>query len=322
MKIKIRKSPTADTRTCDWSKVTKEQLETSSRQHIGDVQEGLVFLAKKLLATAVSHDRTKLSHLQEFFDDFTTGFKNSGWWEMHQKEERHHFQSPDSVPVDVNLIDVLEQIVDGVMAGLARSGEYRSEPVHDSLLQKAYANTARMLLSAVEVMNAETLEVFERGVNDAYLDQCENCPFGSVGGLDNRDAMTAPQYIPAYQADDYIAGYRRGALQMYGPDWETAVFSWKPAFLIRKSDGGKADYREAEAEALWDIIQEYGLTHPPSCCKDMGRPCDCGLEEELKRISGMRGREEKRCETCRYHGDLAGNAPCPDCRDWDKWEGE
>lgn len=41
--IVIRPSPTADTRTCDWSKVTKEQLLESSIQHIGDIHAGLDF---------------------------------------------------------------------------------------------------------------------------------------------------------------------------------------------------------------------------------------------------------------------------------------
>jgi len=50
--INIKKSETADTRTCDWSKVTKEQLLRASRQHIDDVHRGLRLLAGKLLAAA------------------------------------------------------------------------------------------------------------------------------------------------------------------------------------------------------------------------------------------------------------------------------
>ena len=41
--IEIKQSKTADSRTCDWSKVTKEQLLESSIQHIGDIQKGLIF---------------------------------------------------------------------------------------------------------------------------------------------------------------------------------------------------------------------------------------------------------------------------------------
>jgi hypothetical protein len=99
----------------------------------------------------VEHDRTKIEKIDEFHADFATGFEKTDWWVMHQKEERHHFNSPEFVREDVNLIDVLEQIVDGVMAGLARSGQYRCEPVSAELLQKAYANTAKLLIANVEV---------------------------------------------------------------------------------------------------------------------------------------------------------------------------
>ena len=39
------------------------------------------------------------------------------------------------------------------MAGMARSGEYRYEPLSDELLQKAYRNTAKLLLDNVEIEN-------------------------------------------------------------------------------------------------------------------------------------------------------------------------
>lgn len=41
--IKIQPSETADTRTCDVSKVTKEQLKKSSYQHIADVRAALAY---------------------------------------------------------------------------------------------------------------------------------------------------------------------------------------------------------------------------------------------------------------------------------------
>ena len=40
-KIYIKKSQNADTRTCDWSKVTKETLLSDSKQHISDVKQGM-----------------------------------------------------------------------------------------------------------------------------------------------------------------------------------------------------------------------------------------------------------------------------------------
>lgn len=150
-KIKITKSNTADTRSCDWSKVSKEDLFKASMTHIKDVRKGIAFLIEKLDAIAFKHDHTKIEQIDGFQADFTTGFKNTTWWEMHQKTERHHFNNPDAIQDDINLLDVLEQIVDGVMAGLARTGEYRFEPLADELLQKAYRNTANFLIKHIEV---------------------------------------------------------------------------------------------------------------------------------------------------------------------------
>lgn len=150
-KILIKKSSTADTRTCDWAKVTKEELLNASKQHIGDVKQGIAFLLFKLNDALGKHDYTKIKNIDEFHADFITGFKTTEWWEMHQREERHHFNNHKYVRDDVNLLDVLEQLVDGVMAGMARSGQYRMENPGAELLLKAYENTAKLLLEHVEV---------------------------------------------------------------------------------------------------------------------------------------------------------------------------
>ena len=68
------------------------------------------------------HDLTKINDIDGFFEDFKTGFKRTEWWESHQQKERHHFNNPKFIQDDINLIDIIDQIVDGVMAGLARSG--------------------------------------------------------------------------------------------------------------------------------------------------------------------------------------------------------
>ena len=149
--ITVKKSPVADTRTCDYTKVTKEELLVASKQHIDDVKNGLRFLAVGLSVAADAHDRTKISEIDQFHADFKTGFEKTSWWEKHQDVERHHFNSLEYIQDVINLLDVIEQIVDGVMAGMARSGAYRYEPLSDSLLQKAYNNTAKLLLENIEV---------------------------------------------------------------------------------------------------------------------------------------------------------------------------
>ena len=151
MKIRIKKSSCADTRTCDWSKVSECKLLEQSKQHISDVKKGISFFTNILSRTALYHDETKIDFIHSFWKDFQTGFKNTTWWEMHQKEERHHFDTPQFIQDDINLIDIIEQIVDGVMAGMARSGQYRYEPLSPELLQKAYENTAKLLLDNLEI---------------------------------------------------------------------------------------------------------------------------------------------------------------------------
>jgi len=152
-KIKIKKSNCADTRTCDWSKVTKDELLINSYQHIKDVIKGIEFLSLLLNKRALNHDNTKLSHIDQFHEDFKTGFSKTDWWEMHQKRERHHFNNKSYIKDDIDLLDVIEQIVDGVMAGMARSGEYRIEIPEADLLLEAYKNTTKILLDNIEIEN-------------------------------------------------------------------------------------------------------------------------------------------------------------------------
>jgi hypothetical protein len=151
--IRIKKSPTADTRTCDWSKVTKEQLLDSSLSHKEDVTQGLRFLAGELFAAAEKHDHDKVSPdgLAAFHADFVTGFEQTTWWDNHRKVNRHHLLQDDGVPADVNLIDVLDMVVDCVMAGMARSGSVYPLQISDKVLRDAFNNTVDMLKSQVQV---------------------------------------------------------------------------------------------------------------------------------------------------------------------------
>src|SRR4051794_24741474 len=120
--IEIQKSETADTRTCDFANVSKETLLASSKQHIGDVRQALMFFVQKLHEAQNTHDCDKLTDIDGFHADFVTGFKQTGWWDRHRQLNRHHLNVADGVRDDVNLIDVLDFIADCVMAGMARSG--------------------------------------------------------------------------------------------------------------------------------------------------------------------------------------------------------
>jgi hypothetical protein len=147
--IEIKKSSTADSRTCDISLVDKQTLLNSSRQHIGDVGLALSFFQQMLMASAVAHDYDKLTEIDWFYSDFKTSFKETGWWDNHRKIHRHHLGQEDGIPIDVNLIDILEYIADCVMAGMARSGSVYELKLDDEVLRRAFNNTTELLKNNV-----------------------------------------------------------------------------------------------------------------------------------------------------------------------------
>lgn len=149
--IHIRPSQTADTRTCDFSKVTKDTLYASSEQHIDDVRRALAFFGRMLDAAGIDHDPDKLTDIDGFHADFMTGFAETGWWDRHRKLNRHHLTQDDGVPEDVNLVDVLDFIADCVMAGMARSGSVYPLHLSPELLERAFQNTVALLKAQVVV---------------------------------------------------------------------------------------------------------------------------------------------------------------------------
>ncbi len=152
MSILIQKSPTADTRTCDFSKVSRDTLLASSHQHIEDVRDALAFFQSLLRKASDDHDFDKISDIDGFHRDFLTGFKVTEWWDRHRQLNRHHLQQPDGVREDVNLIDVLDFIADCVMAGMARSGSVYELKLPPELLEKAFQNTVEILKKQVVIV--------------------------------------------------------------------------------------------------------------------------------------------------------------------------
>lgn len=147
--IRITKSTTADTRTCDFANTSRQVLLDSSQQHIRDVVQALGFFSGMLINAAGVHDFDKIADIDGFHRDFVTGFKKTEWWDRHRRINRHHIDKPDGVPEDVNLIDVIEHISDCVMAGMARSGSVYELKLSDELLQKAFKNTTKLLCDQI-----------------------------------------------------------------------------------------------------------------------------------------------------------------------------
>lgn len=79
---------------------------------------------------------------------------------------------------------------------------------------------------------------YEQGQLHAQLDQMENVPFASIGGLETRGKPIEkyPSYAPGDEKGrtDWLRGYTDMCRQMYGSDWRTCEFSWKPAIKITK----------------------------------------------------------------------------------------
>lgn len=153
-KIKIPKSQDADTRTSK-GVVTKETLLQNTESHINDVQRVGLWLTLKLKEQLINHDHTKIDNIDEFYTDFTSGkkgvdFKALPWWQKH-KTERHHLN--DSVPEDVNLIDVLEMVIDCTVAGLARSGEVYEITIPSDVLNRAVTNTSKLIVDNTEIVD-------------------------------------------------------------------------------------------------------------------------------------------------------------------------
>ena len=152
MMIEVVSNPTADTRTCDWSAVSRETLLDSSLNHISDVAKGLGFFIGSMVEAAARHDHDKVSDIDGFHRDFATGFAQTAWWDKHRKVNRHHLNIEDGIPDDVNLVDVIEYIVDCVMAAIARSGNVLLLEIPPEILQQAFQNTVELLKRNVKVM--------------------------------------------------------------------------------------------------------------------------------------------------------------------------
>lgn len=149
--IIINQSATADTRSCDFSSVSKNQLLKSSEMHIEDVKQGMGFFISEMMRAAERHDWDKFCMLDHFHSDFASGFEKTEWWDNHRKVNRHHLMQEDGVPEDVNLVDVMEFIVDCVMAGMARSGDVYPLALDIKVLERAFNNTVEMLKERIVV---------------------------------------------------------------------------------------------------------------------------------------------------------------------------
>jgi hypothetical protein len=150
-KIEIIKSPTFNSLMSVRKTVTKEDLIKSTEMHIKDVQNGIKWFIFKLFKQGEIHDYTKKKYIDLFYKDFTNNFTTNDWYYKHQTEERHHITAPNGLREDVDLVDIIENVIDGVVAGMARNGEYYYREIPAEILQKACKNTAEKLIADIIV---------------------------------------------------------------------------------------------------------------------------------------------------------------------------
>lgn len=143
----VMRNTFGDTRDCDYTKVTKQQLKSASQAHITEVRRGARFISDLLFRQCIEHDHTKLENLDLFFRDFTSGFAQREWYNLHTKTERHHpksFKHPD-----INLVDILEMMIDCCVAGVSRKGNFNKEEPDLELLKDAFNNTINLILDNI-----------------------------------------------------------------------------------------------------------------------------------------------------------------------------
>ena len=109
-KIKINNTCNADGRTA--TDLNSETLLESTNEHRRNVRDGMDYIAELIHERGLKHDYTKIGDYFPLFNDTVMQglsndeFEKSEWKQLHLHQERHHLNG--NVPIDVNLIDVIE----------------------------------------------------------------------------------------------------------------------------------------------------------------------------------------------------------------------
>lgn len=75
----------------------------------------------------------------------------------------------------------------------------------------------------------------QRGSHECMQDDFENCHFAGIGGLEQRGAPEAPNYIALQDCEAFLHGYVAMAKKLYGDDWRTCEFAWQRALTIEQT---------------------------------------------------------------------------------------
>lgn len=153
-KIHIYRNPNGDSRTAP-KDVSFREFQKANDMHRQDVKNVMNKLAFCLMQQGDSHDWTKKTKEDLFYDNFVstikkgTDFVNDEWYQLHIKNEKHHPLS--KCHEDITLLDIIEMVVDCVCAGKCRSGEVRELEVNQAILKLAMDNTVKLVDQITEV---------------------------------------------------------------------------------------------------------------------------------------------------------------------------
>lgn len=163
-KIKVKINPNADTRTMT-SLPTRDELLEINKAHIEEVSKGINIIIENLINKSLVHDIDKLYDVDGFLRDMKAtwkegkDFKELPWYEVH-KEEEHHKVDWDENFDTVTLEDIIENIIDKLMATVARQGKLEKADVYkiaDSIdsgtLKLGLINSLQEVFDRIEIMS-------------------------------------------------------------------------------------------------------------------------------------------------------------------------
>lgn len=151
--VLVENSSCGDTRTCNVDNVSPFEFSEAIANHREDVLKVMSNMGRLVANAGKIHDITKLTQQSLFFKDFRTKFESTEWFDMHVRAERHHLDIPGGVPIDVNIVDLIECLVDRVASYVARSKEndtYKQLRLDPQLLADIIVNTETMLLKSIK----------------------------------------------------------------------------------------------------------------------------------------------------------------------------
>ena len=148
-KITIQTNNPVNEKVYDEKTLTYNEMQ-QHRQNVYNVMNEIAWYINQ---TGTLHDWTKESFFEDYYKDIIerkteTDYKNREWYKIHTKYERHHINS--NPPIDVNLIDIIEMIVDIIITGkTTNNGEinFKYLQIDKELLEEAYWNTIDLIIT-------------------------------------------------------------------------------------------------------------------------------------------------------------------------------